>query len=64
MVNPYTTYTLLDVINAVSEFAETNEELVATVTHLVNSGKVKLCGDFAGSRVEILDPDDTQLGAA
>jgi len=57
-------YTLLDVVNTVSEFSETDDELVATVTYLVNSGKVRLCGDFAGSRVEILDPHGTQLGAA
>lgn len=56
--------TLLDVINAVDEFAETDEELWATVTHLVNSGKVRLCGDFAGSKIEIVNADSTQLGAA
>lgn len=57
-------YTLLDVVETVGEFSETDEELVATVAYLVNSGKVRLCGDLAGSRVEILDPHGTQLGAA
>jgi len=57
-------YTLLDVVNTVSEFSETDEELLATVTYLVNSGKVRLCGNFAGSRIEIPNPQGTQLGAA
>ena len=57
-------YTLLDVINAVDEFAETDEELLATVAHLVNSGKIRLCGGFAGSKIEIVNTDSSQLGAA
>ena len=44
--------TLLDVINAVGEHAKTPDELKAVVTHLVNSGKVKLCGEFAGCKIE------------
>jgi len=58
------TYTLQDVINAVGEFADTDEELLATVAYMVNSGKIKLRGHLAGSRIEILDADGTQLGAA
>lgn len=57
-------YTLQDVIEAVEEFADTDEELLATVAHMVNSGKVKLCGHLAGSKIEILDTNGTQLGAA
>jgi len=57
-------HTLLDVVNIVSEFSETDDELVATVTYLINSGKVRLCGNFAGSRIEFINPDGTQLGAA
>jgi hypothetical protein len=34
--------TLLDVIQAVSEGAENNQEIVATVTHLISSGQVRL----------------------
>lgn len=44
--------TLLDVINAVGEYADTPDELKAVVTHLVNSGKVELCGDLAGCKIE------------
>jgi len=42
--------TMLDLIDAVSEFTETEAELVATVVYLVNSGKVRLCGNFAGAK--------------
>ncbi|MCY4488273.1 MAG: hypothetical protein OXF11_14325 [Deltaproteobacteria bacterium] len=44
--------TLLDVINAVGEHAKTPDELKAVVTHLVNSGIVKLSGEFAGCKIE------------
>ena len=57
-------YTLLDVVDTVSKFSETDQELLATVAYLVNSGKVRLCGNFAGSRVEIMTPDGSELGAA
>lgn len=43
--------TLLDVINAVDEHAKTPDELKAVVAHLVNSGKVKLDGAFAGCKI-------------
>ena len=44
--------TLLDVINAVGEYAETPNELKAAVIHLVNSGTVKLGGDLAGCKID------------
>lgn len=46
-------YTLLDVVRVVGQFAHSDEELMAAVTYLVNSGKIKLCGDFAGSKFEM-----------
>ncbi len=44
--------TLLDVIDAVGEYASTPDELKAVVIHLVNSGKVQLAGDLAGCKIE------------
>ena len=44
--------TLLDLLDAVSEFAGSDAELVATVVHMVNSGKVRLCGAFRGARFD------------
>ena len=34
--------TLLDVIQAVSEVAESDQEILATMVHLISSGQVKL----------------------
>jgi hypothetical protein len=34
--------TLLDVIQAVSEVAENDQEIIATVVHLISSGQVRL----------------------
>jgi len=45
--------TMLDLVVAVSEFAHSDAEVVATVTYLVNSGRVRLCGNFAGRRIDI-----------
>jgi hypothetical protein len=45
--------TLLELIEAVSDYAETDTETVATVVHLVNSGQVQLCGTFRGARFDL-----------
>jgi hypothetical protein len=45
--------TLLDLVTAVSESARTEAEVIATVVHLVNSGMVRLCGNFAGARFDL-----------
>jgi hypothetical protein len=50
MATPYKS-TLLDLIQTVSEFATTDDEILATVTHLINSGQVLLGGTFAGARI-------------
>jgi hypothetical protein len=45
--------TLLDLVKAVSEYAATDAEVVATVVHMVNSGMVTLCGNFRGARFDL-----------
>jgi len=40
--------TLLDLVNTMTDLTEDENEVLATVTHLVNSGKVVLRGNFAG----------------
>ena len=45
--------TLLDLVQAVSDFATSDDEIVATVTYLINSGKVLLCGNFAGATIDL-----------
>ncbi len=47
------TITMLDLVSAVSEYAHTEDEVIATVVHLVNSGIVRLCGNFKGARFEL-----------
>jgi hypothetical protein len=44
--------TLLDLVVAVAESARTEAEVVATVVYMVNSGAVRLCGNFRGARFE------------
>jgi len=41
--------TLLELVEAVSDSAATDTEIVATVVYLVNSGRVQLCGNFRGA---------------
>jgi hypothetical protein len=37
--------TLLDVIQAVSEVTQNDQEIIATVTHLISSGQVRLADE-------------------
>lgn len=41
-----TEITLLDLVQAVSEFATSEEELIATVLHMLQTGRVRLTGNF------------------
>ena len=45
--------TMLDLVRAVSAVAKTDTEVVATVAYLVNSGRVQLCGNFRGARIDL-----------
>ena len=38
--------TLLEVVNAVSEAADTDREVVAVIHHLLASGRMRLVGEF------------------
>ena len=40
------TLTLLDLVCAIADEADTDEEVVATIQHLIESGKVTLVGNF------------------
>jgi hypothetical protein len=54
-----TNITMLDLVNAVSQYARTDAEVVATVVHLVNSGQVRLCGNFRGARFDLSKMGDS-----
>jgi hypothetical protein len=47
--------TLLELMTAVTSEADTEDEVIATVVHLVNSGAVRLCGTFRGARFDLAD---------
>lgn len=49
---------LLDLIQAVSEIAANDQETLATVVDLINSGQVRLCGDAAGATIDLLATAD------
>ncbi len=43
--------TLLDLIEAVAEVTDSEAEQVSVVAHLVNSGRVRLTGNFRGAKL-------------
>jgi hypothetical protein len=45
--------TLLELVTAVTDEANSEDEVLATVVHLVNSGIVRLCGNFRGARFDL-----------
>ncbi len=45
------TLTLLDLVSAIADEAETDEEVVATIQHLIETGKVTLVGNFRSNDV-------------
>lgn len=51
--------TMLDLVQAVSEYTTSEKEVVATVAYLINSGRVLLCGTFAGAKIDLPVPTGT-----
>jgi len=47
------TVTLLDLVNAVTEHARSEAEVIATIVCMVNQGHVRLCGTFKGARFDL-----------
>ena len=45
------TTTLLDLVHRLTAQTTTDREVVATVAYLVNSGHVRLSGNFAGAKI-------------
>jgi len=43
--------TLLELVEAVSEASETEQEVLATVAYMLNSGRVRLSGSFRDTPV-------------
>ena len=45
--------TLLELVKRVNEVTDDDNEVVAAVVHLVNSGRVRLRGTFAGAKIKL-----------
>ena len=45
--------TLLELVAAVADSARDEREVVATVSELINSGKIRLVGNFRGADVRV-----------
>lgn len=46
-----TELTLLELIDAVTEVSDTEQEVIATVSYMLNSGRVRLAGSFRNEPV-------------
>ncbi len=53
--------TLLELVTAVTDEADNEDEVIATVVHLVNSGAVRLCGNFRGARIDLTGSATSRL---
>ena len=47
--------TMLELVTCITEVARDDREVVATVVALVNSGRVRLTGNFRGARISLDD---------
>ncbi len=56
--------TLIELVQTVSDYAISDNEVVATVAYLINSGKVLLCGNFAGAKIDLSIPAYAASGTA
>ena len=55
--------TLLDLVNAVSVYARSEAEVISTVVYMVNSGHVRLCGNFKGAHFDLRSLADAENAA-
>ena len=45
--------TLLNLVQTFNKMTDDDQEVVAIVVSLVNSGRVRLCGNFAGAKIKL-----------
>ncbi len=45
--------TLLDLVTEIAKYSRSDNEVIATVAYMVNSGCVRLCGNFKGARFDL-----------
>jgi hypothetical protein len=46
--------TLLELVRTVAEITDDDKEIVATVLHMLGSGRFRLCGNLRGTPIEEL----------
>jgi hypothetical protein len=46
-------WTLLDLVQTLNKLTDDDQEVVALATSLINSGRVRLCGNFAGAKIQL-----------
>ena len=51
--------TLMDLLQGVNRVTDDDHEVAAAVTVLINSGKVRLRGNFAGAKISVSDSLDS-----
>ena len=44
-------FTFLELMEKINEAAQNDDEVLATVTHLINSGRVRFGGNLAGAKI-------------
>jgi len=47
------TVTLLDLVTEVAKYARSDKEVIATVADMVNTGRVRLWGNFNGAHFDL-----------
>ncbi|MBW2290516.1 MAG: hypothetical protein JRG90_22250 [Deltaproteobacteria bacterium] len=47
--------TLLELVEAVNDFTSNDDEVVATVRHMLQTGRIRLCGNFRGVSASVFD---------
>ena len=52
------TTTLLELVQTVGQFAKDDTEIGMVIAHMINSGKVQFCGNFAGAKISYASPLD------
>jgi len=48
-------YTLLELVEAVSEVTDDEKEVIATVSYMLRSGRIRLTGNFRDEPIEMLE---------
>ena len=43
----------VDLVTEVAKYTRSDKEVVATVAYMVNTGRVRLCGNFKGARFDL-----------